>query len=80
MRVRYAVQARCTYRVPPDARAGVSSACTAWAVFSSSRTRSMNPLASTSAAAFPRTPAIHPVETATPASWHNSTVDRQMGM
>jgi len=36
----------------------------------------MNPLASTSPAALPRIPAIHPVETATPASWHNSTVAR----
>jgi hypothetical protein len=78
--VRYLVQARCTYRVPPAARAGASSACTAGAVFSSSRTRSMNPLASTSEAARPRIPAIHPVETAIPASWHSSSVDRQTGM
>ena len=40
----------------------------------------MNPLASTSAAAFPRIPAIHPVETAMPASWHSSSVARWMGM
>ena len=70
------MQARCTYRVPPAARAGVSSACTAGAVCSSSRTRSTNPLASTSAAAFPRIPAIHPAETVTPASWHSSSVAR----
>jgi hypothetical protein len=36
----------------------------------------MNPLASASAAAFPRMPAIHPVDTVIPASWHNSTVAR----
>jgi hypothetical protein len=36
----------------------------------------MNPLASTSEAALPRIPAIRPVETAIPASWHNSSVDR----
>jgi hypothetical protein len=36
----------------------------------------MNPLSSTSAAALARTPAIHPVETVIPASWHNSTVAR----
>ena len=76
MQVRYRVQARCTYRVPPAARAGVSSACTAGAARSSSRTRVMNPLASTSPAAFPRIPAIHPAETATPASWHSRTVAR----
>jgi len=76
MQVRYRVQARCTYRVPPAARAGVSSACTAAAAFSNSRTRSMNPLDSTSAAAFPRIPAIHPVEAATPASWHSSSAAR----
>ncbi len=40
----------------------------------------MNPLSSASAAAFPRIPAIHPAETAMPASWHSSTVDRQMGI
>ena len=40
----------------------------------------MNPLASTSEAARPRIPAIHPVETAMPASWHSSSVDRQTGM
>ncbi len=62
------------------ARAGVSSACTAGAVFSSSRTCSMNPLVSTRAAAFPRIPAIHPVETATPASWHSSSAARYTGM
>ena len=73
------MQARCTYRVPLAARAGVSSAWTAGADFSSSRTRSMNPLASTSTAAFPRIPAIHPVETPMPASWHSSSVARQMG-
>jgi hypothetical protein len=36
----------------------------------------MNPLASASPAALPRIPAIHPAGTATPASWHNSTVAR----
>jgi len=36
----------------------------------------MNPLASISAAAFARTPAIHSVETVIPASWHSSTVAR----
>jgi hypothetical protein len=61
---------------PVPARAGVSSARTAGAVFSSSRTRSMNPLASTSAAVLPRIPAIQPAETATPASWHSSRVAR----
>ena len=66
--------------MPPAARAGVSSACTAGAVFSSSRTRSMNPLPSTSAAAFPRIPAIHPAETATPARWDISTAARYTGM
>jgi hypothetical protein len=40
----------------------------------------MNPLASTRDAAFPRIPAIHPVDTAMPASWHRSSVDRPMGM
>jgi hypothetical protein len=40
----------------------------------------MNPLASTRPAAFPLIPAIHPVETATPASWHSSSVARQRGM
>jgi hypothetical protein len=70
------VQARCTYASPPAARAGVSSACTAAAVLSSSRTRPMNPLASTSAAAFPRIPAIHPAETRRPASSHSSSVAR----
>ena len=70
------MQARCTYRVPPAARAGVSSAWTAGAVFSSSRTRSVNPLSSISTAAFPLIPAIDPVETATPASWHSSCVAR----
>ena len=72
MCVRYCVQARCTYRIPPAVRAGVSSAYTAGAAFSSSRTRSMNPLAPISAAALPRMPAIHPVETVMPASWHSS--------
>lgn len=70
------MQARRTYRVPPAARAGVSSAWTAGAAFSSSRTRSMNPLASTRAAALPRMPAIHPVQTVMPASWHSSSVAR----
>jgi hypothetical protein len=70
------VQARCTYRIPPAARAGVSSACTAGASRSSSRTRSANPLAPISAAAFPRMPAIHPAETVRPASWHSSSVAR----
>jgi hypothetical protein len=36
----------------------------------------MNPLASTSEAARPRIPAIHPVETAIPASWHSSSAAR----
>lgn len=74
------MQARCTYRRPPAARAGVSSACTAGAACSSSRTRATNPLASISAAALPRTPAIQPVDTTIPAIWHKSSVDRQMGM
>ena len=65
--VRYAVQARCTYRIPPAARAGVSSACTASACPSRSFTRSRNPLDSTRAAAFARTPAIQPADTFTPA-------------
>jgi hypothetical protein len=77
---RYAVQARCTYRIPPAARAGVSSACTAGASFSSSFTRSMNPLPATSAAAFPRTPATQPVETVTPAIWDISPAARCTGM
>jgi hypothetical protein len=64
--------------MPAAARAGVSSACTAGAAFSSSRTRCMNPLASTSAAAFPRIPAIQPMETAVQASWHSMVVD-EMG-
>jgi hypothetical protein len=46
------------------------------AVFSSSRTRSMNPLSFISTAALARMPAIHPVETVIPASWHSSTVAR----
>ena len=40
----------------------------------------MNPLDSTRPAALRRIPAIHPVETAMPASWHSSTVDRQIGI
>ena len=76
MCVRYCVQARCTYRIPPAVRAGVSSAYTVGAAFSSSRTRSVNPLAPISAAALPRMPAIHPVETVMPASWHSSSVAR----
>ena len=70
------MQARCTYLVPPAARAGVSSAWTAGAALSSSRTRPVNPLSPISAAALARIPAIHPVEAVIPASWHNSTVAR----
>ena len=40
----------------------------------------MNPLPSTRAAAFPRIPAIHPMETRRPASWHSSSVARYTGM
>ena len=40
----------------------------------------MNPLASTSEAARPRIPAIHPAETAIPASCHSSSVDRWTGI
>jgi hypothetical protein len=64
----------------PAVRPGLSSACTAGADFSSSRTRSMNPLASTRPAAFLRIPAIHPAETRRPASWHSSSVARYTEM
>ena len=80
MCVRYAVQARRKYRIPPAARAGVSSACTAGAVLSSSRARSVNPLSATSAAALPRMPAIQPVDAATPAISRSSTAARPTGM
>jgi hypothetical protein len=40
----------------------------------------MKPLVSTSPAALPRIPAIHPVDTAIPASWHSSSVARYTGM
>ena len=73
------MQARCTYRIPSAARAGVSSACTAGAVFSSSRTRPGNPLCFTSAAAFPRMSAIHPVETAMPAISRSRPAARPTG-
>jgi len=36
----------------------------------------MNPLPAISPAALARMPAIHPVETVIPVSWHNSTVAR----
>ena len=80
MRVRNGVQARCTYRSPPAARAGVSSACTASASFSSPATRSMKPLDSISRAAFARTPATQPAETAIPAISRISSAARPTGM
>jgi hypothetical protein len=79
MRVRNRVQARCTYRIPPAARAGVSSACTASACRSSSFTRSMNPLDPISAAALARTPAIQPADTRIPAIWAISAAARRDG-
>jgi hypothetical protein len=36
----------------------------------------MNPEEATSAAALPRTPAIHPLDTLIPASWASRIVDR----
>ena len=79
MCVSHFVQARCTYRRLPAARAGVSSACTASASFSRPATRSMKPLDSTRAAAFARTDAIHPAETRMPAISAISTAARPDG-